>query len=289
MQPYTFEELRDDVESVSESLSTGFRALDKIMCIPQEALTLVAARPSHGKTTLLLNLLVNMTRAYPEKSFFYFSLLENKRQIGVKLLTILSEEVLDEESNVRAMERYLRQKRSGNAKIDGARDEFKQFTESKRLWLIDQHLTLEDLLDAISYFAENYNAGAIFIDYLQKIYPRQGGLRSREAELQHSAQRLSEKARFLSVPIILGAQLRWDERKVLRLDNFFEVGEAVQDASLVLGLYNHVMENAQIMGEIVSGRTAGLRLTVLKNKDGMVNQSVQLNLEMPVLKVREQA
>jgi hypothetical protein len=49
------------------------------------------------------------------------------------------------------------------------------------------------------------------------------------------------------------------------------------------------MENAQIMGEIVTGKTAVLKLTVLKNKDGMVNQSVQLNLEMPVLKVREQA
>jgi len=289
MKPYILGSLEKDVAKSFEPLRTGYKELDRLMRIPRDALTMVAARPAHGKTTFLLNLCLNMARAYPDYSFFFFSFLESKRQIALKLLTIIGETVLAEDNNVMGVERYIKEKLTGHIKLDKGKEEFRLLTESERLWIIDEPLRLEDLLDAISFFAGRCKVGAVFIDYLQKIHPRDGAAASREAELQKVSQRLAEAARSLSIPVVLGAQLRWDERKVLRLDNFYEVSDAVQDASLVLGLYNHVMENAQIMGEIVTGKAVGLKATVLKNRDGMVNHSVDLTLEMPILKIREKA
>jgi len=105
--PYSYEELLTDIKGTREGLKTGFPELDKIITIPQEAITIIAGRPSHGKTTLLLNLLLNMSNTYEDQTFLFFSYEESKRQIGLKLINILAEETIDESQNLKQLENIL--------------------------------------------------------------------------------------------------------------------------------------------------------------------------------------
>jgi replicative DNA helicase len=285
-EAYNLEDLQKDIETSPPALRTGFEPLDKIISIPNSAITLIAARPSHGKTAFLLNLLLNMLRNYPDMSFIYFTLLEPKKHISLKLINILSGEVLDEKNNVGALERYVREGVTTNAKIESGKELFSKITKSGKLWIIDDCASVDDLDECVTNLNEKHKLGAVFIDYLQKIYNREQNV-SRELELQKTSHRILDIAKNLSLPIILGAQLQWDERRTLRLDNFYDVSDVIQDATLILGIYNHAMESAQIMGEKVSENIMGIKLTVLKNRDGVVNESASLKLEPPILRISE--
>ncbi len=286
MEPYSLDRLVEDLKSTPEPLATGFTPLDSITSIPQSAITIVAARPSHGKTTFLLNMLLNMCVKYPKKSFIYFTLLEPGQRIGLKLINILSGEVLDESGNLQALEAYLKDGARSNARVEAGKEMFRKLTESGSLWIVDDCNSVSKITQRIEDIKNRHDVGAAFIDYLQKIDNKKWSL-SREADLQRTSHELLEFAKNHSMPIILAAQLRWAENRILRLDNFNEVGDVVQDASLVLGIYNHSIENAQILGEHVDSNVMGLKVTVLKNRDGMVNESVPLRLDLHVMKIGE--
>ena len=60
-----------------------------------------------------------------------------------------------------------------------------------------------------------------------------------------------------------------------------------QDAHLVIGLYNEAMEKAQDNNEILKDREVELKATILKNRNGSVNDEVTLTFDRPILKIRE--
>ena len=60
-----------------------------------------------------------------------------------------------------------------------------------------------------------------------------------------------------------------------------------QDAHLVIGLYNEAMEKAQDNNEILKDREVELKATILKNRNGPVNDEVTLTFDRPILKIRE--
>jgi len=284
--PYTVAQLEADIAGSRPGLKTGYRPLDELFHIPPEAITIIGARPSHGKTTLLMNLLVNMARAYPDRAFFFFSYEESRKQIGVKLLNILSGEVLDEAGNVRALEEYLRAGRTNKPGIERGKAELRELTESGRLWVIDEPLFVDELADALACYRERHSVGAVFVDYIQKIKIK-GRYATRQIELQKVSERVLETAKKLSVPVIMGAQLGRDKERAdkVRLDNLREAGDIEQDASLVLGLYNPAMEKAQDEGGIPAGNE--VKLTVLKNRNGQVNEERTLVFNRPLLTITD--
>jgi len=286
--PYTLDLLEEDIAQTRPGLKTGYDSLDRLFLIPQEAITIIGARPSHGKTTLLMNLLLNMARAYTDRSFFFFSYEESRKQIGVKLLNILSGETLERSQNVRALEDYLRAGKQDNLGIYEGKEKYKTLTESKRLWIIDEPLYVDELADALAYYRERYNIGAVFIDYIQKIKIR-GRYPSRQVELQRISERILETAKGLSIPIVLGAQLGRDPQHSdkVRLDNLRESGDIEQDANLVLGLLNPAMEKAQDEGGLYPGDEVELKVTVMKNRNGPVNEERALTFNRPLLTIKE--
>jgi len=286
MKAYGLNDLQNDLKSSPEGLPTGFRPLDEIAHIPQGALTVVAARPSHGKTTFLLNLLINMLIKSPEKAFLYFTMLEPARRIGLKVINILGGEVLDPKNNVEAIEDYVRAGHTSHPKVEAGKESFRKLTEDDKLWIVDDCETVEDITERVEAIAGKVEVGAVFIDYLQKIGGRDSS-RSPEVEYREMGDELLKSAKKLQLPFILGAQLQWDDKRHLRLDNLYEVSAVAQDASLLLGLYNHAIESAQVMGEAVNEQVMGIKVTVLKNRFGLVNESVHLRLESPTMKVSE--
>ena len=96
LEPYLVEDLeRDIVLARAEGLQTGYEALDQLISVPQGAITIVAAPPGHGKTTLQLNLLTRMLKRYPDLGFAFFSYEESRRALALKLVMMEAGEVLD--------------------------------------------------------------------------------------------------------------------------------------------------------------------------------------------------
>ena len=288
---YTFEQFERELEETRGGLRTGYASLDALFSIPQEAITIVAGRPSHGKTTLLMNLLLNMAGLYPDRSFFFFSYEESRKTITAKLVNILGGTEIDAARNFQALEAYLKEKGTGRKaypEIDKAKDTLRDLMDSRRLWIIDAPLYVDELADALATFRERYAIGAVFIDYIQKIKAR-GKYPTRQVEIQKISERILEAAKGLSIPVILGAQLGRDPLHAdkVRLDNLRESGDIEQDANLVLGLYNGAMEKAQAGGPADLSGLVDLTLTILKNRAGRVNVERPLTFNLPLLRIEE--
>jgi DNA primase catalytic core len=288
IEPYTLQGLQEDITRTRPGLKAGYQSLDGLVTIPQEAITIVAGRPSHGKTTFLLNVFLKMIEADPDKAFFFFSYEESRGQVGLKLINILSGDPIDERKNLIQLEEYLRSNKTGRPKIEGGKARFKKFTERGRLWVIDEPLFIDDLTDTIAYLKDRHDMGAVFIDYIQKIKIK-GRYQTRQIEIQRISERILETAKALSLPIILGAQLGRDKEHAdkVRLDNLRESGDIEQDANLVLGLYNDAMQKAQDRDEALTDSRVDLKLTILKNRNGAVNEEVVLSFDRPILTITE--
>ena len=288
VKPYTVENLKQDLSNIQEGLKTGYKSIDTTIQIPQEAITIIAGRPSHGKTTTLLNFFVNMVKLYPNREFYFFSYEEPKNQILLKILNIISGEFISEANNLAHLEGYLRGGFTKNSKINEGISLLQSLTENHRLVVNDFPYFVDDLSKVIANLKERGKIGAIFIDYIQKIKFK-GKSYTRQIELQKISETILETAKFNSVPIILGAQLgRGNARhEVLRLDNLREAGDIENDAKLVLGIWNEAKEKAETKGESLTGRTVDLDLVVLKNRNGPSNQSISLVFDRPLSTLRE--
>lgn len=293
MATYTLSDLTHDLAGSKEGMKTGFSSLDKLITIPEEAITVIAGRPSHGKTTFLLNMLLNMVKLYQDKAFFIFSYEETKKQLALKVVNILSGVVISEAQNLNALRYYLLgdnsrvDKEQGEA-IETGKAQFKEFTEAKRLWLIDEPYCIDELKSTLCYLAEKYTIGAVFVDYIQKIKTK-GKYATRQLQVQDISATLLELAKSLRLTVIVGAQLGRDKDRAdkVRLDNLREAGDIEQDANLVLGIYNEAMEKSEEQSTKIAARVVELEISILKNRNGLVNESVRLEFDRPILTVRE--
>ena len=265
VKPYTVENLKADLSNIPEGLKTGYKSLDKTVQIPQGAITIIAGRPSHGKTTTLLNFFVNMVKLYPDREFYFFSYEEPKNQILLKILNILSGECLNEVTNLANLEGYVRGGLDKVPKVNEAMALLQSLTESHRLIVCDHPLFVDDLSKEIARLKERGKLGAVFIDYMQKIKFR-GKSSSRQLELQKISETILETAKSNSVPIILGAQLGRGNTKseVLRMDNIREAGDIENDAKVILGIWNGEKESTEIKGESAMNRLIDIDLAVIK-------------------------
>jgi len=287
LTPYSLEQLCHEINEEKEGLKTGWPALDKHIRIPQEQITIVAGQPSHGKTTIMMNLLLNMVNNYPNQTFLFFSYEENSKHLAIKSLMNFSEVCLDEASNFSRFEDLIKKGDRSIPEVNNAIQKLQLITDTKRLWLLDHAPSLEDLLDELSYFTSEFNVGGIFIDYVQKMKSKHITM-DRHKDLQYISNELLMAAKSMKVPLIIGAQLEKskDAAEKVKLDQLRDSGDVEQDANLILGVYNKAMQKARA-GVKISDRLIDLTVSVLKNRNGSVNQDVVLRFDRPVLKIRD--
>lgn len=289
VKPYTIDNLREDLSKIPEGLKTGYKSLDKTVLMPQGAITIVAGRPSHGKTTTLLNFIVNMVKLYPDREFYFFSYEEPKNQILLKILNILAGECVNETSNLSNLEGYVRGGLDKLSKVNEAMTLLQSWTENHRLVVCDHPFFVDDLSREIGRLKERGKLGAVFIDYMQKVKFR-GKASSRQLELQKISETILEAAKFYSIPIILGAQLGRGNTKaeVLRMDNIREAGDIENDSKVILGIWNEAKEAADTKGMPLS-RMVDFDLVVLKNRNGLSNHTVSLTFDRPLSTLKEKS
>jgi replicative DNA helicase len=285
----------DEFRNAKEGLRTGFTELDSLITIPPAALTVVGGRPGHGKTTFLLNLCLKLIHLYPDLMFPIFSYEEMASEIALKFLIIKSKVALNLHQNINEVRNYLRQGCTDNTKLETEKTEILNLIQNNRLRIFGESLPIDQLATTLEKLAKTYPIGAVLIDYIQKIPPcEKSG--TRQLELQRISHCLLETAKSLSLPLILGAQLGRDKDRAekVRLDNFREAGDIEQDANLALGIWNPSVEKqSENQGAFKSNSEntieleTEIELTILKNRNGVANQTIKLSFNKPTLQMSD--
>ena len=216
-------------------IPTGFIDLDfKTSGLQPSDLILIAARPSMGKTALVLNMASHMALK-EKKSVMIFSLEMSKEQLVNRMFAL--------ESKVDAQK--LR-----NGKLDDS--EWEKIVEtasdigSSNLAIDDTPgITVGELRSKCRKFKADHGLDIIIIDYLQ-LMSGSGKSESRTQEVSEISRSLKGLARELAVPVVALSQLsraveqRPDKRPMM--SDLRESGAIEQDADVVMFIDRERME-----------------------------------------------
>jgi DNA primase catalytic core len=290
--PYTPEEFLAEIQQTAEGMRTGITALDDIIRIPQGAITLIAGRTGHGKTTMMLNLMYSMASLHRQQAFYFITYEEERKYICLKMLNLMTNLHLDPINNRTFLLRYLQQGQKNIVQLEHSKHLLFDWMRNQRLQILDGGFKVEELCPAIAYLQHNspLPVGAVFIDYIQKI-GTSAKIDHRQQQLQAVSNKLlQEVAKGLSLPVILGAQLNRETDRSAdgrpKLYQLREAGDLEQDANLVLGIYNPAARDefdpliVQDKGMMHQEARPWIDFEVkaLKNRDGAVNSATLLRL-----------
>ena len=289
-EPYFLEDFLNDIESSETGLQTGYNELDNVLDVPQDSLTIVGGRPAHGKTSLMLNIFLNMIERYENKSFYFYSFEMNKKSLMVRLLQIMSGYVLDRQHNTKNFYNYIKYRRHGGETkipaIEDALERYRDYVTSGRLYLVNRPLTDRQLSRDIRKLANKEGKGAVFVDYLQRV-STEADAQARYVEIKKVSDALLQTAIQEELPIIAGAQFRRTNKQGERptMDSLREGGDMEQDASLILGLYDESKDNNE---EVITGDgKREIEVSILKNREGVSGMTRTLLFEGSTYKITE--
>ncbi len=226
------QELIDKGDDIS-GISTGLKDLDKFISgLNKSDLMILAARPGMGKTSLAMNIALNVAKKYPKRTVAFFSLEMSKQQLATRLL---------------ATESFVDNKKLSTGKISD--DEWMKVT------LASSALSKTDLRidDNPSITVAEMNAklrriddlALVVIDYLQLMTgtgakANYGG-ENRQQVVSDISRSLKIMAKELNVPVLCLSQLsrsnesRQDKRPMI--SDLRESGAIEQDADEVMFIY----------------------------------------------------
>lgn len=227
-----FDKISKDPDSL-RGIPTGYKDLDEITNgIQLSDLILLAARPSVGKTSFAMNLVVNI--ALSGKTCAVFSLEMPKTQLMQRAICSVAKV---------PMGKAL----AGQMNID----EWKRVwaatkqLENCELYVDDSSLTTPaQLLSKCRRLkAKQGKLDLVMIDYLQLMTPdRKSKDGNRQGEISEITRNLKIAAKELNVPIIVLSQLSRDIEKreghLPQLSDLRESGSIEQDADIVMFLHN---------------------------------------------------
>ena len=220
-----------ETEDHLPGLSTGLSAIDrKIMGLNRSDLILLAARPGMGKTSMALNVALNVARS-TEKTVAIFSLEMSKEQLATRILSV--ESLVDN----------YRLKTGELDEADWEKIAASVVTLSRMDILLDDDPLLT-VADMNAKCRRLDNLGLVVIDYLQLMSSsgnRSRGNENRQQVVSDMSRMLKIMAKELDVPVVCLSQLsRANEKrddKRPQLSDLRESGAIEQDADIVMFLY----------------------------------------------------
>ncbi len=257
----TFENLQEHEGKAITGLSTGYAQLDEMTAGFQNGeMIILAARPSMGKTALLLNLAEYMS-VVDHRPIAFFSLEMSRHQITQRLLASHAQ------FNLRNMRRTVISPEAWTQlqTAAGALEQAPFFIDDSSM------LTPLQLRAKCRRLHADKNIQAVFIDYLQLMSPPGGvgNQTKRHEQIGEMSRSLKALARELNVPVVCAAQLnrgptdRPTHRP--RMSDLRESGSIEQDADVVALLHN---EDYYHRGEVDYPQTGVTELIVEKQRNG---------------------
>lgn len=228
-------------------IPSGLNGLDRLLSgFQPRRLYYIGARPSQGKTALLLNSVRNCNEACgiisaeSAKDELVIRLMASKSQIDSQRLVVglLKEGEMDRLTQA-ASELY----------------------SSKGIYIYDEpNMSIDTVVMVARQMKRRFDIKILFVDYLQILSPSRAGksLEYRE-QVAYASMQLKQLARVLDIPVVAAAQLRRDaEGNRPQLNDFSDSTQIERDADVAIMIHN-IYQNGEIQDTW---------LLVEKNRDG---------------------
>jgi len=227
----TFETLQETEGQLITGLASGFGQLDELTSGFQNGdMVILAARPSMGKTSCLLNVAEYMA-VVDKHPVAFFSLEMSKEQITQRVLASHSK------FDLKRMRRGMISPEDWTTLQLAAGD-----LEEAPIYIDDTPvLTILQLRAKARRLKAQYDIKAVFLDYLQ-LMSYFGRVDSRQQQITEISRGVKALARELNIPVIAASQLnrgptdRPTHRP--RMSDLRESGSIEQDADVVMLLHN---------------------------------------------------
>ena len=207
-------------------ITTGFDGLDSYtLGFQNKNMIVVGARPSDGKTAVMLNMAL---AAAKEKNVAIINLESNNTEMVTRFV-----------SQTAAL--------NGNSLLTGKlkHSDFDRMNDAcktlydKNIWLYDEpNISIEKIVQKARQAVLLHKVEIIFIDYIQ-IIRNNGNFGTKREKVEDVSIRLKELARELDIPIVVMAQLHRKEGKAPPcMDDFKESGQIEQDADVAILIHH---------------------------------------------------
>ena len=289
--PIKEDEVKERQANKPESLKTGYTIGGEDLLLPSGAISIFTAPTSHGKTTILINLLLNTVAEHPDKRFYLFSYEEDGDSILINTLNTYIDRDLSR-NNRRSIKSFYSQGtdeyfKNGSDFHSGRDRFFKELVNSQRLNIHYTDYSSEALIEAIRYLHKNTNIGGVFIDYMQLLSKEGGKYNTRQEELKRICLDLKDLSVETGLPIVLGAQFNREVTNHLLIHptKIGEAGDIERIANLIVGLWNNNFEPLGGTGEIneINKRNIyepnTIYSKILKNRGGIAGIDEVLNFD----------
>lgn len=288
LKPTTEEAIKKRQAEKPESIATKYTIEGEELFLPSGALSIVAGPTSHGKTTFLINLALDIAQQDESQEIHFFTYEEEADSIIINSFnSYLGRDVSN--NNRRSIAHYFK---TGSEEMIKAEERqyfrekkeafFKEIIEPGRLKVHYSSYDSETLCQAIRHLKNEARPKAIFIDYIQLLsLPQEKGKGSlsRQEQIKQIVLSLLEAAVETNLPIILGAQFNREVVNQLRLHptKIGEAGDIERQASLVIGIWNNNFSSLGTEPELNEINQKGLDTPgriyakLLKNRTGKAN------------------
>lgn len=253
-------EVYDEVYKTEEEnetkylIPTGFTDLDRIILgLERGEVIVIAGRPGMGKTSLALNIALNVAKK--GYGVLIFSLEMSARRLIARLLCM--EGRID---TIRFKEKELYEEE--HEKLSKA----VAVVANLPLKIIEKANKIVDIRSIIAKHTARENIGLVVIDFLQLIKDQSVKGRTRANEVGDIAKTVQDIAHFYNVPIILVSQLNREcekrpDKRPKQID-LYESGDIEAAADKILALYRDEEYNPDTKDKGIA------EVGVLKHRDG---------------------
>ena len=255
----TEENLLQRLQTKQGELSTLYELSNgkdtELFTLPSGAITFVCAPTSHGKSTLLQNLALQVAQGKGDGAVLYFTFEEEGDAVALQMLnkfigTELCRNYNSRQSNnIRALRHYFQ---TGEDKYiaDTAKDTFnrkkaaffRDLYTSGKIRIYYEDYDSAELIDAIRTISSQTKVKAVFIDYIQLLSSRayKKMRLPRTEELKEICKDLKNLCIDTQLPIIVAAQLNREANSPLELHSqrIAEAADLERIANKVLCLWN---------------------------------------------------
>lgn len=242
--------------TIDPGIMSGFTRLDAMTCGFQKGeLTIIAARPSMGKTSFARSIIRNISKRQPKTCTLIFSLEMSKEQI--------TDSDISSESGV-----HMNLMRSGEIK-NGWKDinDACGRMAAYKIAICDKSAPhISEIARISRQMKHKHNTGLIVVDYLQLVIGNHKD--NRVLEVSDISRGLKNLARELNVPVVALSQLnrslenRANKRPIM--SDLRDSGAIEQDADVIMFIYRDEVYNK----EENNPEKGTAEIDVAKNRNG---------------------
>lgn len=251
LTPRTREDTIAQIRYKSPALVTGYSIDGEPLRFQTGALSVIAAPTGHGKTTILINFLLDAAERYPDRRHWFFSYEEDAPTVIIKVLNAFCNEDYSLD-NKRTIEAYYRDEDDALENSDGFRiarflpmeQAFWRLLEQGTINIVSADCPAEALMQAIRVVAED-DAGLVAVDYLQLLHlSSRSRFTARYEELKRICMDLKDTAVETGLPIVAAAQFNREVTSPgkMSLQRIADASDIEKSANKVVAMWNGDMK-----------------------------------------------